>query len=132
MAQDGSDAGAGVVDIRRVYDAVPERPGAGTVFLVDRVWPRGIAKDSLDHDEWVRDVAPSPELRTWFGHKVERWEEFRQRYRAELDARPEALRPLFEAAQQGPVTLLYAARDTEHNHARVLRDYLVEAIARDR
>ncbi len=113
--------------IRRVYDAVGERPGPGRVVLVDRVWPRGIAKASLDYDDWLRDVAPSPELRKWFGHDPNRWEEFRRRYRAELDARPEALRPLLDAADQGPVTLLYAARDAEHNHARVLRDYLIEA-----
>ncbi|RNL85343.1 DUF488 domain-containing protein [Halostreptopolyspora alba] len=132
MARDNSDPGKGVVDIRRVYDAVPERPEPGRVFLVDRVWPRGIAKGSLDHDEWLRDVAPSPELRRWFGHDPERWEEFRERYRAELDARPETLRPLLDAAREHPVTLLYAARDTEHNHARVLRDYLVEALSRER
>ncbi|MBB4932450.1 uncharacterized protein YeaO (DUF488 family) [Lipingzhangella halophila] len=132
MARDSSDSNEASVDVRRVYDAVREGPGPGQNFLVDRVWPRGVAKDSLEHDAWLRDVAPSPELRKWFGHDPERWEEFTRRYRAELDARPEALQPLLDAARQGPVTLLYAARDTEHNHARVLRDYLAETVAQHR
>jgi uncharacterized protein YeaO (DUF488 family) len=133
----------GHVEIRRVYDA--ETDGAGTDgagtgrsrrgsaahparFLVDRVWPRGIRKEQLELDGWPREVAPSTELRRWFGHRPERFDQFRDRYRAELDADPEAVRPLLEAARRGPVTLLYAARDTEHNQAVVLRDYLLERL----
>lgn len=103
---------------------------AGAVFLVDRVWPRGVRKDDLDMDGWLRDVAPSDDLRRWFGHRPERFEEFRDRYRRELDERPDALRPLLEAARRGRVTLLYGARDTEHNQAVVLRDYLLERSGR--
>ncbi|MFD8532669.1 DUF488 domain-containing protein [Streptosporangium canum] len=111
----------GDIVIRRVYDA---EPGEGAAFLVDGMWPRGVRKEDLTLDGWVRDVAPSPELRRWFGHRPERFEEFRLRYRQELDRAPAALRPLLEAARRGSVTLLYAAKDTEHNNAVVLRDYL--------
>lgn len=114
----------GPIRIRRVYD---DPPGEGMVFLVDRVWPRGVRKDDLRLDGWLRDVAPSDELRRWFGHRPERFAEFAERYRAELDAARDALRPLLDAAEKGPVTLLYSARDTEHNQAVVLRDYLLEA-----
>ena len=115
----------GQIAIRRVYDAEGAR---GRTFLVDRVWPRGVRKDDLKLDDWLRDVAPSKELRTWFGHRPERFAGFRERYRRELDERPEAVRPLLEAAAAGPVTLLYSARDTEHNQAVVLREYLAEKL----
>jgi uncharacterized protein YeaO (DUF488 family) len=81
-------------------------------------------RDQLDLDDWRKDVAPSRELREWFGHRPERWAEFCRRYQAELDANPDAWRPLVEAARQGDLTLLYSARDTEHNNAVALRDYL--------
>ncbi|SEG91208.1 Uncharacterized conserved protein YeaO, DUF488 family [Thermomonospora echinospora] len=110
-----------MIEIRRVYDAPPER---GAVFLVDRMWPRGKRKEDLSLDGWLREVAPSTELRRWFGHRPERFAEFAERYRRELDAAPDAVRPLLEAARQGPLTLLYSAKDTEHNQAVVLRDYL--------
>jgi uncharacterized protein YeaO (DUF488 family) len=113
--------GVGAIGIQRVYEAGSV---AGAVFLVDRVWPRGVRKSDLRIDDWLRDVAPSTELRQWFGHRPERFAEFRERYRQELDDRPEAVRPLLEAARRGPVTLLYSARDTEHNQAVVLREYL--------
>ncbi|TQN31360.1 uncharacterized protein YeaO (DUF488 family) [Haloactinospora alba] len=114
----------------RVQDArgVPRRHDHGSVFLVDRLWPRGVAKSELGFDAWLKEVAPSSELRSWFGHDPRRWEEFVVRYRAELDTRPEALRPIVDALGRGPVTLLYAAKDTEHNHAVVLRDYLCEIV----
>ena len=113
--------------ISRVYGA---KPAKGPVFLVDRMWPRGIRKEDLKLDGWVSDIAPSPDLRLWFGHIPERFEEFRTRYRQELDRRPDAVRPLLEAARQGPITLLYAAKDTEHNNAVVLRDYLRDRLAK--
>lgn len=113
----------GPITIQRVYE---DRPAEGAVFLVDRVWPRGVRKDDLRLDGWLRDAAPSKELRQWFGHRPERFAEFAVRYRAELDAGRESLRPLLDAAAEGPVTLLYSAKDTEHNQAVVLRDYLLE------
>ena len=116
----------GAIEIRRVYDA---EGAEGAVFLVDRIWPRGVRRSDLALDGWVRDVAPSTELRQWFGHRPERFAEFRERYRRELDGRPEAVRPLLDAARAGPVTLLYAARDTEHNQAVVLREYLRDRLA---
>lgn len=109
-----------------MYDAGARRRGAA--FLVDRVWPRGVKKDELQLDGWVRDVAPSTALRKWFGHREDRWEEFRERYRAELDQEGDALTPLLEAARRGPVTLLFSAKDTEHNNAVVLREYLRERL----
>jgi uncharacterized protein YeaO (DUF488 family) len=85
-------------------------------------------KASLAADAWTKEVAPSTELRKWFDHRVERWEEFRRRYRAELDANPAAWEPILEAAKDRAVTLLYSAHDTEHNGALVLRDYLAERL----
>ncbi|MFC4565345.1 DUF488 domain-containing protein [Nocardiopsis mangrovi] len=111
------------IDLVRVYDAVHDPP-RGQVFLVDRVWPRGVRKEALRLDGWPKDAAPSNELRTWFGHDPAKWEEFRERYTAELESRPEAVAPLVEAARKGPVTLLFGAKDTEHNQAVVLRDHL--------
>jgi uncharacterized protein YeaO (DUF488 family) len=112
------------IDLCRVHDALDDPP-AGRVFLVDRLWPRGVRKDALRLDGWVRDAAPSTELRRWFHADPDaRWAEFRDRYTAELERAPEALEPLRAALREGPVTLLYAARDTAHTHAAVLRDHL--------
>lgn len=108
------------IAIERVYDAAPGR----TAFLVDGLWPRGVRKDAVGA-RWLRDVAPSRELRSWFGHDVDRWDEFQKRYAAELDANRAAAEPLIEAAAAGPITLLFAARDREHNNAVVLRDWLL-------
>jgi uncharacterized protein YeaO (DUF488 family) len=110
------------IDIARAYDE--PGPDGRIRFLVDRMWPRGVSKASLGIEAWLRDVAPSTELRRWFGHDPARWEAFQARYRAELDANPASWQPLFEAAERGPVTLLFGARDREHNQAVVLRAYL--------
>lgn len=107
----------------RVYE-VPASGGEGARFLVDRLWPRGIRKENLRIDGWLREIAPSDGLRKWFGHDPARWEEFRRRYFAELDAMPDAIQPLLEAARQGDVTLLYAARDEAYNNAVALKEYL--------
>lgn len=119
------------IEIRRVYDDAV-RDGSATrgrrVFLVDRVWPRGIRKNEVRVDAWLRQVAPSGELRRWFGHLPERWEEFQDRYRAELAHGPEGIDVLVEAARQVPVTLLYSASDTERNNAVVLRSYVMERL----
>lgn len=111
-----------MIRVKRVYD--PPEADDGMRFLVERLWPRGLSRESLRLDGWLRDVAPSHELRRWFGHDPARWEEFRRRYFAELDAKPEAWHPILEAARRGNVTLLYSARDTKHNNAVALRDYL--------
>jgi uncharacterized protein YeaO (DUF488 family) len=116
-----------MIRIKRAYES-PAR-GDGHRILVERLWPRGMKKESLEADAWMKEVAPSTELRKWFGHRVDRWEKFRQRYRDELDANPNAWKPIIDAARDGMVTLLYSAHDIVHNGAVVLRDYLVEQAA---
>jgi uncharacterized protein YeaO (DUF488 family) len=110
------------IRIKRVYE--PPEPGDGARFLIDRLWPRGCRKDSLQLTGWLKDAAPSDALRKWFAHDPARWEEFKRRYFAELDRKPEAWRPLVEAARRGPLTLVYGARDAAHNNAVALRGYL--------
>jgi uncharacterized protein YeaO (DUF488 family) len=96
----------------------------GTLFLVDRVWPRGIRKEALKVDAWLRDVAPSTELRKWFGHDPVKWGEFRRRYFFEFNANQNRWRPIVEAERKGAVTLLFGAKDEKHNNAIALREYL--------
>jgi uncharacterized protein YeaO (DUF488 family) len=117
-----------MIRIKRAYDA-PARSD-GRRILVERLWPRGMKKETLAADAWIKEVAPSTQLRKWFGHRVERWEGFRRRYRAELDANPAAWKPILEAATPGTVTLLYSAHDTVHNGAVVLREYLGDRVKR--
>jgi uncharacterized protein YeaO (DUF488 family) len=112
-----------VIRVQRVYELSGEEPGAR--WLVDRRWPRGVRREALQLAGWAREAAPSEELRRWFGHEPERWEEFRRRYVAELDAAPDSWRPLQDAARASDLLLLYGARDREHNNAVVLRDYLL-------
>lgn len=112
------------VQIKRVYD--PRSKTDGQRVLVDRVWPRGVSKDKLKDAVWLKDVAPSTPLRKWFGHRPERWTEFRRRYAAELKDQREAVTELRALCAHGPVTLLYSARDEEHNQARALADYLAK------
>ena len=111
-----------VVHVHRVYDSDP--PTAGAVYLVERLWPRGLRRDQVVMDGWLKDVAPSTELRRWFAHDPAKWHAFCRRYTAELDANPHAWQPLRDSA--GDVTLLYSARDRERNSAVALRAYLVE------
>jgi uncharacterized protein YeaO (DUF488 family) len=111
-----------MIHIKRTYD--PAAREDGRRFLVERLWPRGMKKESLVMDEWLKEVAPSTELRKWFGHQPERWPEFQKRYKKELRANPAALTPLLDASKRGTVTLLYSAHDIEHNGAIVLRDFL--------
>jgi len=113
-----------VIKIKRVYESFDAADGAR--FLVERLWPRGMKKDSLHLQGWLKDVAPSNSLRLWFGHDPKKWTEFRERYFAELDGSPDAIRPLAEASSHGSVTLLYSAMDTENNNAAALRQYLLE------
>ncbi|TFW33822.1 DUF488 domain-containing protein [Massilia horti] len=118
------------IDIQRIYEHADD--AAHAHFLVDRLWPRGIRKESVKLDGWLKEVAPSNELREWFGHDPERWGEFRRRYEHELDANPAAWQSIMDAAKDKPVTLLYGARDTEHNQAVVLRDYLMRKLRHQR
>jgi len=107
---------------KRAYG--PPAPQDGARFLVDRLWPRGLRKEDARIDGWLRDLAPTDALRRWFGHDPAKWSEFKRRYFAELDRKPEALRPLLEAARKGPVTLVFGARDPDHNNAVALKEYL--------
>jgi uncharacterized protein YeaO (DUF488 family) len=116
-----------IVRVKRVYE--PIQRSDGPRFLVERFWPRGVKKEKLKLDAWLKDVAPSDGLRRWFGHDPAKWDEFQRRYRAELDENREAWKQLVEVARQGNVTLLYSARDTEHNNAIVLKDFLEERLA---
>jgi uncharacterized protein YeaO (DUF488 family) len=113
-----------MIRIKRTYE--PTARGDGRRILVERLWPRGMKKEALAADAWMKEVAPSTELRKWFDHRVERWTEFQRRYRGELDANPGAWGTLREAGSRDTVTLLYSAHDTLHNGAVVLRDYLLE------
>jgi uncharacterized protein YeaO (DUF488 family) len=110
------------IRVKRVYG--PARREDGRRFLVDRLWPRGIKRERLALDAWVKEVAPSDTLRRWFAHDPHRWDEFRHRYAAELDRRPEAWGPILEAARTGTVTLVYSARDSRCNNGVALKGYL--------
>jgi uncharacterized protein YeaO (DUF488 family) len=114
------------IHIARVYDDLSAIKGAR--LLVDRLWPRGIRKEALGHDDWLKDIAPSTELRKWFGHDPDRWQDFRARYRAELDDNPDAVERCLKWCRKGSVTLLYGAKDEAHNQAVVLRAYLREQL----
>ena len=111
-----------MVSLKRFYE--PPKRSDGTRILVDRLWPRGLTKEKARVDIWLKDVAPSTELRKWFGHDPEKWNEFKKRYRAELRDRKEAFTALRAVAKRGPVTLLFGAKDTEHNEAVILQHYL--------
>lgn len=124
------------IHLARVYDArkghnrydevKTARSGAAepSVFLVDRVWPRGVAKDALPYDVWAKDVAPSTELRQWFGHDPDKFTEFEKRYRGELDENSENARALVSAARERSIVLLFSAKDVAHNQAVVLRRWI--------
>ncbi|MGD0743590.1 MAG: DUF488 domain-containing protein [Verrucomicrobiota bacterium] len=111
-----------MIQTKRVYEPVARSDGRR--FLVERLWPRGIKKEALSLTGWCKEAAPSHALRTWFNHDPAKWPEFQRCYRAELDRKPEAWRPLLEAASRGNLTLLFSARDTEHNNAVVLKTSL--------
>ena len=111
-----------MIQLKRAYDKPSRADGAR--FLVERLWPRGVKKSSLPIVAWLKDAAPSTELRKWFSHDPARWLEFRKRYFAELRLRPEAWMPLVEAARKGTVTLIYSSHDEEHNNAVALEEFL--------
>ncbi len=118
-----------MVKIKRVYE--PAERGDGERILVDRLWPRGLSKRAAAVDEWMKDLGPSHELRKWFGHDPRRWSEFRRRYEAELRTQRDPLMAIARKATRGPVTLLFGARDPEHNQAVVLKG-VIERLQRTR
>ena len=111
-----------MIKLKRVYDAYAESDGKRV--LVDRLWPRGIKKEDARLDLWLKDIAPSDGLRTWFSHDPSKWEEFKKRYRKELESRQEVIEDLRKESRRGTVTLLFAAKDTERNNAVVLKEIL--------
>lgn len=115
--------------IKRVYE---KSANSGTsLLLVDRLWPRGLRKEELDNVTWLREVAPSAALCKWFGHDPKKWHGFKSRYFKELDEHPESLQTILDAAKKGMVTLLYGAKDTEHNQAVALKAYLEKRMNHD-
>lgn len=118
------------IRLKRAYDEPSDDDGAR--ILVERLWPRGVRKEAAALDEWLKDVAPSPELRTWYKHDSPKWEEFRARYRQELAERVEAraaVEQLADRVRSGPVTLVLATKDVEHSSAALLKEYLEEKLA---
>ncbi|MDD4567464.1 hypothetical protein L21_2030 [Methanoculleus chikugoensis] len=113
-----------MIRTKRIYEEPSEDDGLRV--LVDRLWPRGISKEEAMIDRWEKDLAPTNELRRWFGHDPAKWEEFLERYRAELEGKGEALAQLRREANDGTVTLLYAAKDEAHNNAVALKRYTEE------
>jgi len=119
------EAATMTLKLKRAYEA-PEASD-GTRFLVERLWPRGLSKQAAKLDAWLKEAAPSDELRRWYGHDPEKWPEFRRRYFAELAGNPEVLAPIREALKKGPVTLVFAARDPQLSNARALKELLERA-----
>jgi uncharacterized protein YeaO (DUF488 family) len=111
------------IKLKRVYEPAADDDGAR--LLVDRIWPRGLSKDRAALTAWLKDVAPSTELRHWFDHDPDRWEEFRRRYMAELRKNDDAVKAVLDFVAKGPVTLLYGAHEDRYNNAVALRDFLL-------
>jgi len=110
------------IQTKRVYDPADKKDGARV--LVDRVWPRGLSRERVQADQWVKDAAPGTALRKWFAHDRSKWDEFRKRYASELNAKPEVVGQLLELASKGRLTLLFSVRDTQYNQAVALKEYL--------
>lgn len=117
-----------MIKLKRVYDPSSKQDGARV--LVDRIWPRGVSREDAALDRWMKEVAPSAELRKWFKHDPGKWEEFRKRYEEELADRGEAIAFLKETSRRGTLTLVYAAKDPEHNNAAALKRYLERGATR--
>ncbi|MDA8432213.1 MAG: DUF488 domain-containing protein [Nitrospiraceae bacterium] len=113
-----------MVKTRRIYD--PPSRADGKRILVDRLWPRGVRKDKASIDEWLKEIAPSDGLRKWYSHDPARWEEFRKKYKAELQGKGDLVERLRKESKEGTITLLFAAKDPERNNAEVLRDLLMQ------
>jgi uncharacterized protein YeaO (DUF488 family) len=119
-----------MIRLKRAYEAAAVSDGQR--FLVDRVWPRGRRREDLQIAAWLKEAGPSTELRKWFGHDPRRWPEFQRRYLVELDAHKDVLAPLLTASHRGDVTLVYGAKDEQHNQAVVIKAVLEERLARER
>ncbi|OPZ45313.1 MAG: hypothetical protein BWY94_01424 [Actinobacteria bacterium ADurb.BinA094] len=117
-----------MIRLKRAYEDAAT--GDGRRVLVERLWPRGVTKEKAALDLWLKDVAPSRDLRTWFGHDPAKWPEFRRRYREELDGREDEVAQLADLSREGTVTFVYGARDEEHNAAVVLKEYVEERLAK--
>jgi len=115
-----------MIQIKRAYEPASKTDGAR--FLVERLWPRGIKKEALPLDDWLKDVAPSTELRQWFHHDPAKWQQFRKRYSRELDENPGPWERLLGRARRGRVTLVYSSHDEEHNNAVALKEFLEQKI----
>ena len=113
-----------MIQIKRIYDEPDKRDGFRV--LVDRLWPRGLSRDKAKVDLWLKDMAPSDELRKWFSHDPVKWQEFRKRYKEEIKGKQELVEKLCEESKKEKVTLLFAAKDSEHNNAVVLREILLK------
>jgi uncharacterized protein YeaO (DUF488 family) len=111
-----------MIKLKRAYEKQDRDDGVR--YLIELLWPRGVKKTSFRIDGWLKDAGPSTELRKWFSHDPEKWQEFRRRYFAELDRAPEAWAQIRDAARHGTVTLLYSSHDTEHNNAVALKEYI--------
>jgi uncharacterized protein YeaO (DUF488 family) len=115
-----------MIGLKRVYERPSEEDGDR--ILVDRLWPRGISKEKASIDLWLKEVAPSVELRKWFSHDNTKWKEFRERYRKELNDNAEFVQKLIVLSSHGNITLIFSARDVEHNSAAILKEYLLERV----
>lgn len=111
-----------MIKIKRVYD--PFEPEDGKRILINRLWPRGIKKEDLKMDEWLKEIAPSDKLRKWFSHDPKKYEEFKKRYAKELEDKSEILKRIKSESKKGAITMLFSAKDTEHNNATVLKELL--------
>ena len=117
-----------MIRVKRVYEPIEKSDGAR--FLVDHLWPRGLKKEALQVERWIKLVSPSNALRSWFGHEPAKWKEFQRRYFAELNEQPETWEALLEAARERDITLVFSARDIEHNNAVALKSYLEKKLTR--
>jgi len=113
-----------MIRVKRIYESPRPEPGDGKRVLVDRLWPRGLKKDEVVVDEWMKDLAPSAPLRRWFAHDPGKWQEFKERYRQELEEKADLVEHIRSEAKRGDLTILYSARDIDHNNAVALKEFL--------
>jgi uncharacterized protein YeaO (DUF488 family) len=115
------------IHLKRVYDEYSKEDGYRV--LVDRLWPRGISKEKLHIDKWLKEIAPSNDLRKWYGHDPEKWDQFKQRYFSELQTKEPLVQELLQHIEAGPITLVYSTKETEYNNAVALKEYLLGRVS---